>query len=77
MGIYRIRDIILTMATTIRGYKEGLSLREMNELGLVYDFDLNELTWRDEEHKLQYQLNTGSVCNGGRVVDDDDGEVSE
>lgn len=54
MGIYRIRDIILTMATTIRGYKEGLSLREMNELGLVYDFDLNELTWRDEEHKLQY-----------------------
>lgn len=65
------------MATTIRGYKEGLSLREMNELGLVYDFDLNELTWRDEEHKLQYQLRTGSVCNGGRVVVDDDGEVSE
>lgn len=76
MGIYRIRDIILTMATTIRGYKEGLSLREMNELGLVYDFDLNELTWRDEEHKLQYQLRTGSVCNNGRVVVDDNGEVS-
>lgn len=45
-----------------------MSLRDMNELGLVYDFDVNELRWRNEEEKLEYEIRSGRLCKDGRRV---------
>ena len=61
----RLKDIFNTL-TTDNNEGNKLSLREMNELGLVYDFELNELKWRDEEEKLGYEIRSGRVCKDGR-----------
>ena len=46
----------------------------MNELGLVYDFDLNELRWRNEEEKLEYELKSGKLCKDGKRIELEIGE---
>ena len=69
MGLNRLKDIFNTL-TTNNNEGNKLSLRDMNELGLVYDFDLNELKWRDEEEKLGYEIKSGRVCKDGRRVEE-------
>lgn len=65
MGLNRLKDMLLTFTSE----SEALSLRDMNELGLVYDFDLNELRWRNEDEKLEYELRNGRTCKDSRIVE--------
>lgn len=74
MGLNRLKDIFNTL-TTDNNEGNKLSLRDMNELGLVYDFDLNELKWRDEEEKLGYEIKSGRVCKDGRGVEEIEEEL--
>lgn len=74
MGLNRLKDIFNTL-TTNNNEGNKLSLRDMNELGLVYDFDLNELKWRDEEEKLGYEIKSGRVCKDGRGVEEIEEEL--
>lgn len=74
MGLNRLKDIFNTL-TTDNNEGNKLSLRDMNELGLVYDFDLNELKWRDEQEKLGYEIKSGRVCKDGRGVEEIEEEL--
>ena len=74
MGLNRLKDIFNTL-TTDNNEGNKLSLRDMNELGLVYDFDLNELKWRDEEEKLGYEIKSGRMCKDGRGVEEIEEEL--
>ncbi len=74
MGLNRLKDIFNTL-TTNNNEGNKLSLRDMNELGLVYDFDLNELKWRDEEEKLGYEIKSGRVCKDGRGMEEIEEEL--
>ncbi len=48
MGLSKVRDIYLTLTSESVGVG-NLTLREANQLGLLYDFDLHELRWSSEE----------------------------
>lgn len=75
MGLNRIKDIFNTL-TTDNNEGNKLSLRDMNQLGLVYDFDLNELKWRDEQEKLGYEIRSGRVCKDGRGVEEIEEQIT-
>lgn len=70
MGLNRIQDIFLTLTKEGNDEEEKptMSLRDMNEKGLVYDFELHELKWRGEKERLEYEIINDKVCKNGKVV---------
>lgn len=66
MGLNRIKDVFWTLTS---GNEEStMSLRDMNEKGLVYDFELHELKWRGDKERLEYEISNDKVCKNGKVV---------
>jgi hypothetical protein len=59
-GYNKLRDMIATFSA--EDTEEKLSLIELNQEGLKYDFDTHELRFANCQERVKYELRMGKIC---------------